>query len=245
MIFYIYNKYKNIMTSELNSIKLFCKTKNTSFLKQIKPQTLHLFYKYSLDPKVTRKDIATLVQDRYNTKTFTVCLKADSLRKNNYRNIVEWLNNPKNRYVGRNGYQFVTLDKILHKHIYKNIKNKYGDLIDKFHNDKFIKKIKPKKLSQVSNNKFGNLIITPLKNGSFNLSYRFIRKKDLFYNPFGVNKNMTIEESLKKFEEYMIKSGLVNKLELIRGQNLGCFCKENDPCHAKVLIKLLKKYEKL
>lgn len=231
--------------SELKYIKLFCKSKNLDYLKHIKPQTLHLLYKYSLDDRVTNKDIAKLVHDRYNTKTFTICLKADNLRKHNYRNIVEWLNDPSNRYVGRDGYQFVTLDKTLYKHIYKEVEMKYGTLVNKFHNDKFIKKIKPKKLPQITNNEFDKLVITPLKNGSFNLAFRFVRKKDMFHNPYGVNKNMTVEESLHKFEAYMIKSGLVDKLELLRGQILGCFCKESDPCHAGVLIDLLEKYQKL
>lgn len=59
-------------------------------------------------------------------------------------------------------------------------------------------------------------------------------------NPFVVNEEMSIEESLRLYEKHIYKSGLDKHLEELEGKNLGCFCEENSPCHAKILVKLLK-----
>lgn len=66
----------------------------------------------------------------------------------------------------------------------------------------------------------------------------------IFGNPYKVSDELNIDECLKKFYEYIKnKKELYDKLELIKGKTIGCWCGINDKCHAKVLINLLKEKE--
>jgi hypothetical protein len=70
-------------------------------------------------------------------------------------------------------------------------------------------------------------------------------------NPFVVTDRIPVEEALRLYEKYLVESGLVEHLSELEGPgsqglNLGCFCDESAPCHAKVLARLCKnKNEKI
>lgn len=72
----------------------------------------------------------------------------------------------------------------------------------------------------------------------------FIDKKIFHYsgskwaNPFPLKK-YSLSRSLKLFEEHLTTSGLVNDLHELRGKHLGCFCGPDDPCHAKLLSRMV------
>ncbi|MGD9560880.1 MAG: DUF4326 domain-containing protein [Pyrinomonadaceae bacterium] len=46
------------------------------------------------------------------------------------------------------------------------------------------------------------------------------------------------EEAIRRFEEYLYSSGLINDIEELRGKILACWCKPQS-CHGDVLARLL------
>lgn len=58
-------------------------------------------------------------------------------------------------------------------------------------------------------------------------------------NPFKL-KEYTLEESLQKYREYLVETGLINDLKELEGKVLGCFCDQKNDCHAKVLLELFQ-----
>lgn len=73
-------------------------------------------------------------------------------------------------------------------------------------------------------------------------------------NPFVIGKDGTAEECIKKFSNYlfpyrhhgpnsnlmhlfMSESNLAD-VQTLRGKNLACWCKEDEPCHADLLLRL-------
>ena len=57
-------------------------------------------------------------------------------------------------------------------------------------------------------------------------------------NPFKV-KDMPVEESLEKYRNFILSTGLRDELSELKGLTLGCFCDQSEPCHAKVLVELV------
>ena len=74
-------------------------------------------------------------------------------------------------------------------------------------------------------------------------------------NPFVVGVDGTRDECIRNFEflcaglmspsakaslkdQELVVNSVKNDLHEIRGLNLACFCKEGDPCHADVLLKI-------
>lgn len=49
----------------------------------------------------------------------------------------------------------------------------------------------------------------------------------------------TRKEAIEKFEQYILKSDLINDLHELEGKVLGCWCKPKS-CHGDILIRLLK-----
>ncbi len=47
----------------------------------------------------------------------------------------------------------------------------------------------------------------------------------------------TVEKCIEVYEEYL-KRYPPKDIEELRGKNLACFCKEDKPCHADVLLKI-------
>lgn len=62
----------------------------------------------------------------------------------------------------------------------------------------------------------------------------------VWQNPYVVGKNKyTLDESLDKYREHILKSDLVNRLNELNGKTLGCWCKPNR-CHGDVLKELIE-----
>ena len=78
----------------------------------------------------------------------------------------------------------------------------------------------------------------------------FINKEIFHYpgskwaNPYKVSESeYTLEDSLKLYEEHVrSRLDLIESLKELEGKTLGCFCKQTEPCHAKVLVKLFKEF---
>jgi hypothetical protein len=226
---------------DLKYIKKFCDTKNSKYLENISPFIFRYFYDQA---KHMDNEISKIVKERYENPTLSKCIKVENLRKNGYDSLKTWMANSDNMYVGRPGRIFIV---IVDPGLYKKVKKQNSDIIKQYHLSKFINKTKPAKLNTIfveGYEQYGNIIIKVKKNGSFNLSETFHYKGSIFQNPYPVNKNTTVDESLEKYKKHIIKSGLVHKLENIRGHVLGCFCLQDNPCHAKVLINLLYEAEK-
>ena len=53
-------------------------------------------------------------------------------------------------------------------------------------------------------------------------------------NPFKVNEKCTLDESLLKYIDYIVETGLIYDIDELKGKNLGCWCESKD-CHASIL----------
>jgi hypothetical protein len=62
-------------------------------------------------------------------------------------------------------------------------------------------------------------------------------------NPYKVDE-YGLEECLELYREHIHRTGLVTHISELTGRNLGCFCSENSPCHAKILAELANNTEK-
>lgn len=58
-------------------------------------------------------------------------------------------------------------------------------------------------------------------------------------NPFKVGPGMSAEDAVRRYEaETMTEFMRGVALAELRGQNLACWCKLSEPCHADVLLKI-------
>ena len=60
-------------------------------------------------------------------------------------------------------------------------------------------------------------------------------------NPFKVGKDYhSLSHSIELYKQHLVDSGMLKEVgELAQYKELGCFCPEHAPCHAKVLIEAL------
>jgi hypothetical protein len=83
----------------------------------------------------------------------------------------------------------------------------------------------------------------PTKWGNpFKIDKMYIPTDEILANPFNPKWEMCedIDQALKLYKEHLdreIKYGRL-RLDEIKGKNLACFCKEGEPCHADILLKL-------
>lgn len=59
-------------------------------------------------------------------------------------------------------------------------------------------------------------------------------------NPFKVNEDCSLEQSLKKYTDYIVESGLIFDIHELEGKTLGCWCITTD-CHANILREIADK----
>jgi hypothetical protein len=255
-------------SSDLKNINIFCKTLDSQYLFLLKPEIFGYIYNMVKNIDInsistssnntfgttdgSSKNMIKIIIDTFEKKTDSICLKINNLQKHGYNNLKDWMNNKDNMYVGRRGRLFI---KIIDDDLYKKVQNQYGKLINIYHTEKFINKIKPIRLPNIKISGFkqyGKIHIIVKKNGEFNLLEYFSYNESIFYNPYKLNNSYSYNFSpngnmnntcLQKFEKYILNTKLVDKLELIKGKTLGCFCNQNNPCHAKILIKILKETE--
>ncbi len=72
----------------------------------------------------------------------------------------------------------------------------------------------------------------------------FHYKGSKYVNPYKVGTKPgehTLKESIKLYRAHLKREGLLDKIEELRGKNLGCFCDQSGDkqCHAKVLKEIL------
>ena len=53
-----------------------------------------------------------------------------------------------------------------------------------------------------------------------------------------VKGTYTLNEALGLYREYLDTNGLINDISELKSKNLGCFCPQDSPCHAKILADL-------
>jgi hypothetical protein len=75
---------------------------------------------------------------------------------------------------------------------------------------------------------------------------RFPKNSSIFCNPFKITKDITRDEVIEKYEEYienLIENNIDARNELIKlkNKNLGCWCAPQK-CHGDVLLRLINKY---
>ena len=56
-------------------------------------------------------------------------------------------------------------------------------------------------------------------------------------SPYKIGKEYSLNESLNLYREYLIRTNLVKDIGELSGKNLGCFCDQAGPCHAKILVE--------
>lgn len=62
-------------------------------------------------------------------------------------------------------------------------------------------------------------------------------------NPYVVGegpRKYTREQSVTLYHVHLYDSGLIAELEELHGLVLGCFCDANEPCHARLLVNLIR-----
>ena len=85
----------------------------------------------------------------------------------------------------------------------------------------------------------GRIMIISPHSGEKNMYYY---KRSKWANPFKVG-DYTLDECVSLYMEYVEKTPyLRNTLHELKGLKLGCFCNQEDLCHAKVLVELYKRY---
>lgn len=77
-----------------------------------------------------------------------------------------------------------------------------------------------------------------------NNSYSYIGRPSVYGNPFVIGRDGTREEVISKFATYFngrIASDSVfrNHVELLRGNQLGCYCHPL-PCHGDIIAEYLE-----
>jgi len=75
----------------------------------------------------------------------------------------------------------------------------------------------------------------------------YVGRPSKWANPFRVGIDGDRETVVRKFREYAMEKLKEdpNWLEPLRGKDLACWCPLDKPCHADVLIELLKKEKPL
>ncbi len=83
------------------------------------------------------------------------------------------------------------------------------------------------------------------------LPARAVTRPGIYGNPFRVGRDGTAEECVARFradvekllagEDGIHKAVAVTSLRRIKGMNLACHCKLDEPCHADVLLELANK----
>jgi len=66
-----------------------------------------------------------------------------------------------------------------------------------------------------------------------------------FENPFKVNENCSLEESLQKYKRHLYENQFQNYLHLLENKNLGCWCLPTQNCHVDVLIEFFEENYKI
>ena len=73
----------------------------------------------------------------------------------------------------------------------------------------------------------------------------FVYAGNKFGNVYKVGTDGTIEEVCKKYRDYILNTpGLLNSLLELKGKTLGCFCRQDGECHAKILKSLVEEFVK-
>ena len=69
----------------------------------------------------------------------------------------------------------------------------------------------------------------------------FHYKDSIWRNPFKVGPGKyDVDTSIRLYKKHIIESDLINRLGDLEHKVLGCFCDQNDQCHAKILVELYK-----
>ena len=69
----------------------------------------------------------------------------------------------------------------------------------------------------------------------------FHYKDSIWRNLFKVGPGKyDVDTSIRLYKKHIIESDLINRLGDLENKVLGCFCDQNDQCHAKILVELYK-----
>lgn len=69
----------------------------------------------------------------------------------------------------------------------------------------------------------------------------FHYKGSKWANPFKVTKECPVEQVLELYESRLDTDIDTSDMEELKGKNLGCFCNQDAPCHAKILADRVNK----
>lgn len=76
---------------------------------------------------------------------------------------------------------------------------------------------------------------------------RYPKQDSIWANPFKIDKNLTRENVLNLYENYIVekinKENLFEELLKLKGCCLGCWC-HPEPCHGDILKNLINKIDK-
>lgn len=105
-------------------------------------------------------------------------------------------------------------------------------------------KMPPNTVSVTRPGEFGNPFVVgglyKIGNGKSRGEFSYLRCLYEKYNDGSFIKIESVQQALNMYQEYLNKYPLTDaQIEKLRGKNLACFCKEGEPCHADLLLKIV------
>jgi len=87
----------------------------------------------------------------------------------------------------------------------------------------------------------GRIFITEEKEG-VKTRRLFHYPQSKFANPYKVDKQNPVENCIHQYILHLLANiQLYSEIKELKGKTLGCFCNQNNPCHAKVLADIANK----
>tara|TARA_B100001964_G_C14130469_1_gene552621 strand:- start:243 stop:473 length:231 start_codon:yes stop_codon:yes gene_type:complete len=68
----------------------------------------------------------------------------------------------------------------------------------------------------------------------------YVGRPSKWGNPFNIDESRSREKAVEEYNNYIKKNIASGKIDIteLKGKNLACFCRLDQPCHADVLLKL-------
>ncbi len=77
---------------------------------------------------------------------------------------------------------------------------------------------------------------------------KYVGRPTKYGNPFTMKNGLTRKEAIDRYRYMILSKPPKERIEFLRplrGKDLACFCSLDQPCHADVLLQLLKDYEEM
>ena len=172
-----------------------------------------------------------------------VNLKVSELRKNGYKDVSEWLSDPKHLYIGRRMRIFI--------HTGIETSEESGTRVAMDENEENAKiLIRPSAADNSSSVPFDEKLLSypagPYVNKKKQIVHYCIIPQSEWHNPFKVKKSNKRQQVVSEYEEYLMNNeSLMKKLShLGQYSEIGCWCTPKD-CYGDCILSQYRKLTKI